>query len=231
MANVQTAAQTATASLIPTSVPSGPPFTSPWAKFRNPPTDPAGFWSAVGHDAMVGGLVLQLGTQPHGATAPSTSGSMYIGYQWEGYLPAGIPNITVRFHLGPVSVRPNGGNVSTLLVAQLFGPQGQLADVEQPPANRADSWWALRITSPILLQAGQYRLRFGVGLVSQYQGSAAPYGEIIVKDSSVTYQSFRVPGVESVSALPAHLSDEAAFVVEQISEQDAARERLTRLGI
>jgi hypothetical protein len=224
MANVQATAQTATA-----SVPSGPPFTSPWAKFRNPPTDPAGFWSAVRHDAMVGGLVLQLGTQPHSATAPATSGSMYIGYQWEGYLPAGIPNIIVRFHLGPVTVRPNGGSVSTLLVAQLFGPQGQLADIAQPPANPSDSWWVLRVTSPVALQAGQYTLRFGAGLVSQYQGSAAPYGEIIVKDSSLTYQNPQA-GVESVSALPAHLSDESAFVVEQISEQDAARERLALLG-
>ncbi len=212
-----------------TNVPSGPPFSAPWAKFRNPPTDPAGFWSAVRHDAMVGGLVLQLGTQPHGATAPATSGTLYIGSQWEGYLPAGIPNITVRLHLGSVSVRPSGGSVSTLLLAQFFGPQGQLAAVAQPPANPGDSWWVLRVTSPAALQAGQYTLRFGAALICQFQGSAAPYGEIIVKDSSVTYQNHQA-GVESASALPASLSDEAAFVVEQISEQDAARERLALLG-
>ncbi|HEY4591303.1 MAG TPA: hypothetical protein VIJ61_02780 [Thermoanaerobaculia bacterium] len=225
MATTQTAAATA----ISTGVPAAPPFTAPWAKFRNPPTDPAGYWNAVRYDPMVGGLVLQLGTQAHPATAPSTSGSMYIGYQWEGYLPGGLLEFTVRLHLGPVSILPNGGSTTPLLLAQLFGPQGQLADDALPPANRSDSWWVLRVKAPVPLQAGQYKFRFGAAIVSQYQGSQAPYCEVIVKDSSVTYSS-GVEGTTAASLLSADLHDESAFFVEHVSEQDAARERLAALG-
>jgi hypothetical protein len=226
MATTQTAAA---ATAVSPGIPAAPPFTAPWAKFRNPPTDPAGYWSAIRHDPMVGGLVLQLGTQPHPATAPATSGSMYIGYQWEGYLPGGLIDITVRLHLGPVSILPNGGSTTPLLLAQLFGPQGQLADDALPPANRADSWWVLRVKAPVPLQAGQYKLRFGAAIVSQYQGSQTPYGEVIVKDSSVTY-STALQGAAAESLLPAGLSDESAFFVEHVSQQDAARERLAALG-
>ncbi|MFL6233437.1 MAG: hypothetical protein ACJ76N_09925 [Thermoanaerobaculia bacterium] len=226
MATTQTAAAATTVS---PGIPPAPPFTAPWAKFRNPPTDPAGYWSAIRHDPMVGGLVLQLGTQPHPATAPATSGSMYIGYQWEGYLPAGLIDITVRLHLGPVSILPNGGSTIPLLLAQLFGPQGQLADDVLPPANRSDSWWVLRVKAPVPLQAGQYKFRFGAAIVSQYQGSQTPYCEVIVKDSSVTYSTALQAAAES--PLSAALSDESAFFVEHVSEQDAARQRLAALGV
>ena len=223
-----TTTQTATATAISTGVPAAPPFTDPWARFRNPSTDPAGYWSAVRYDPMAGGLVLQLGTQSHPATAPSTSGSMYIGYQWEGYLPGGLLELTVRLHLGPVSILPNGGSTTPLLLAQLFGPNGQLADDALPPANRSDSWWVLRVKAPVPLQAGQYKFRFGAAVVSQYQGSQTPYCEVIVKDSSVTYSSGQT--ATATSLLSAGLNDESAFFVEHVSEQDAARERLAALG-
>ena len=226
MSNLQTATAEAIATTVP--VPSGPPFTSPWTRFRNPPTDPSGFWTAIRHDVWNGAILLQLGTQPHPITTPPTGGSLYVGYNWAGYLPAGRHNFTVRFHVGPVSLRPNGGQVEGLLLAQLFGPHGQLADIIPVPANRLDSYWTLRVTSPSDLKAGQYTFRFGAALISNYQRDQMPYGEIIVKDSSVSYDGSALGQLQSLddeSGLPAILSDEKSFLFEEVSEEQAVRER------
>jgi hypothetical protein len=231
MSSLQTAALEAEATAV-VPVPQGPPFTSPWTRFRNPPTDPPGFWSSIRHDVLNGALLLQLGTQAHPITTPPTSGSVYIGYNWAGYLPAGRHNFTVRFRVGPVSLLKNGGSVEALLVAQLFGPHGQLADVVPIPATRTEADWVLRVTSPFDLRAGQYTFRYGIALISNYQRDQKPYGEIISRSSSVTYDGTALAGLQSLgdeSGLPAILNDETSFHFEEVSEEQAAKERRSLL--
>jgi hypothetical protein len=231
MSSLQTAAAEATAAAV-VPVPQGPPFTSPWTRFRNPPTDPAGFWSAIRHDVMNGALLLQLGTQAHPITTPPTGGSVYIGYNWAGYLPAGRHNFTVRFRVGPVSLAQNGGHVEALLLAQFFGPHGQLADFVPIPATRTEADWVLRVTSPFDLRAGQYTFRFGIALISNYQRDQKPYGEIIARSSSVTYDGTALAGLQSLeeeSGLPALLSDEKSFLFEEVSEEQMLKERRSLL--
>ena len=231
MSKLDTAtAHAALAANAATPVPSAPPFTAPWGRFRNPPQDPPGYWSAIRHDVWNGSFVMQLGTLPHPATSPQTNGSLFVGYQWMGYLPAGRHNFTVRVHLGPVSQRPNGGQVQAFLLAQLFGPQGQLADFIDLPASRFDSYWSLRVTAPTVLKAGNYTFRFGGGIVSSFQRDQTPYGEIICKDSSAVYDcSTAVQGLAKDTALPATFADERSFLVQQVSEQEAARSRMAGL--
>jgi hypothetical protein len=185
---------------VGSGIPAAPPFCPPWQKFRSPATNPPGFWTAVNHDIWTGGLVLQLGTVPHGSTTPLTYGSLSAGYFWQGYLCAGWHSLTVRFQLGPVTLRPNGGSISGKVFASIGGP------AELPLRERKNFYKAAAVASGACIyltinayfeEAGTYKLYLGGQLDSSYSCSASPYGEIIASRIEVTHCG---PGFQAVGA-------------------------------
>ena len=176
----------AAASVIPTA----PPFCPPWQKFRSPAANPPGFWTAVNHDIWTGGFVMQLGTAPHSATAPLTNGTLQVGWFWQGYLNAGWNSLTVRFQLGPVTLRANGGAVAAKVYANLGGP------LEVPIRERKHFHRMSAVSSGACIyltinadleESGTYKLYLGGQLDSSYACAASPYAEIICARTEVTH--------------------------------------------
>lgn len=181
----------ATAAIAAASViPSAPPFCPPWQKFRSPATNPPGFWTAVGHDVWTGGIVMQLGTTPHGPATPLTRSSLQAGYHWQGYLCSGWHSITIRFQFGPVTLHQNGGTVTGKVYAHLGGPL-ELPIRERRHFNKSAavvSKGCVYVTINAYLEdAGTYKLLLGGQLDSEYSCSANPYGEIICSRIEVTH--------------------------------------------
>ena len=191
MSQTQTLSPTADAVAAAASgIPAAPPFCPPWQKFRSPATNPPGFWTAVGHDIWTGGLVIQLGTAAHPSTAPLTRGSLQAGWYWQGYLNAGWNSLTVRFQLGPVTLRPNGGSVAGKVYANLGGPAEVLPRERQHfhrMAAAVSGACTYLTINAYLENSGTYKLYLGAQIDSEYACAASPYGEIIVARTEVTH--------------------------------------------
>jgi hypothetical protein len=223
----QPSAATADALTATTLVPNAPPFIDPWKKFRSPATNPPGFWTAVKHDAWTGGFVMQMGTVPHSASTPPTSGVLLVGYQWDGYLPEGQQSLIARFQLGPVSKLARGGQVQANVFLQLRGPIGQFFD--EAPAVR-DGIVYLKINPPVALRAGLHQIRVGAYIANSYAGTADPYAEIINNRTELLYcppylqAAGAAQGVQPESA--GLQIDEKKLDLQKISLEDTVKSRL-----
>jgi hypothetical protein len=231
----QTQPSAAEAVAIASVIPSAPPFYPPWQKFRTPATNPAGFWTAVGHDVWTGGIVMQLGTIPHGPTTPQTWGALQAGYHWQGYLCSGWHSITVRFQFGPVTLHQNGGTITGKVYASLGGP------LEFPIRSRRHFNQSAAVISKgcvyvtinaYLEDAGTYTLRLGGQLNSGYSCSANPYGEIICSRIEVTHcpPSFQAVGAAKGVA-PAALPETQPFKEGEVALIDIDLEKEPRVSL
>jgi hypothetical protein len=162
-----------------------PPFLTPWRVIDS--AEPPGFWKAVGVDPWRGTWVMQLGTDPHPATAPLTAGELVVGFRFTGFLRAGYHTFLVRFANGPVSVSPNGGQISASLFLNVDGRgTSQIA--------QRNSVQYLQVAR-YLTVGGTHTISFGGLIRSAFQGAASPYAEII---SGAEFRHF--PGVASLGA-------------------------------
>ena len=178
--------------LSATSVPLAPafagqaPFSGVWSTFPrdgNYPPLPQpcpGFWAAVRHYPLSGGIVTQLGAQPGTGVADCFQP---VGYRFD-FTPT-IPyelifNLTLN--LGPVTARPRYGQVYTLALLQIWGPY-----------NRYDEDFATNLTSNtgislcvrLQMQPGvRHTLQFWVAS-SVHNAGYQSYSEIIVDRASL----------------------------------------------
>jgi hypothetical protein len=165
----------------------GEPYNGVWKYFpvdgNYPPKQPLpcpGFWSAIRHYPLSGGIVSQLGAQPGTGLSACSQG---VGYRFD-FTP-NIPHVLIfnlTLNLGPVSLRPRGGSVSTFAALQIWGPN-----------NRYDEHFKVNLISntgvslcvSLQMQPGvRHTLQF---LVAQfvYNAGYQSYGEIIVNSASL----------------------------------------------
>jgi len=211
-------------------IPATPPFWG-WSKIEYP--EPAGYWKAVRIDLATGGWVMQLGADPHPATAPYTPGQIVVGFQWRGYLSAGFHTFLVRFQTGPVSIRPNGGQISAALFLDVDG-RGI------PQAAQSNSVQYLQVNR-FLNYGGIHSVSLGGILTAAYTGAASPYGEIINFRSELNHFPPPYPAAAGAQAAAAPegldgldgevLFDAKKLKTVEISPRKEAQARLDSLTV
>ena len=197
---------------------------------------PPGFWIAAGNrDVWSGGVVMQMGTQPHSPATAPTAGQLYVGYQWQGVLEPGFYTFQVRFDVVSVSRGTRGGgSLQTCLFTKLEGP-----GISRPSYKFLEvsgGGICYMAESVFAIAAGTYALQVGGFIGSFYQGSQDPYAEIILRRTEVV-RSRGFAGSQ-VQALGLEAEQEAGFtaadepqdlIVEEVSLEKLAKERLANL--
>lgn len=177
--------------LVASSMPLAPPcagqapYSGVWSIFPQdgnyPPLPPPcpGFWSAVRHYPLSGGIVAQLGAQPGTGVANCYQP---VGYRFD-FTPT-VPYeliFNVTLNLGPVSLRPHYGQVYTLALLQIWGPYGYDEDYTYNLTSGAGISLCVRLQ----MQPGaRHLLQFWVTSIV-YNAGYQSYGEIIVNRSSL----------------------------------------------
>lgn len=175
------------------SLPLGPPFAGQapfngvWSIFpprdgNYPPLPPPcpGFWAAVRHYPLSGGIVSQLGAQPGTGLANCYQD---VGYRFD-FTPT-IPyelSFNLMLELGPVSLRPRYGYVYTLALLQIWGPYNRY---DEDFATNLISGSGISLCVRLQMQPGvRHTLQF---LVSPaiFNAGYQSYGEIIVHRASL----------------------------------------------
>ena len=209
-----------------TCIVSAPPFLAPWCVINSP--EPKGFWKAVKVDPWPGAWVMQLGVNPHPATAPYTAGELIAGFRWSGSLPTGYHTFLVRFANGPITANASGGQVSAKLFLNVDG-----VGTSQVAQSRCVQY--LQISR--FLVGGIHTISLGGIIQSAFKGSASPYAEILMARAEFTHfpagiglsagaQAEAAP--ESVAGEPEgeRLFDEKKLQTVEIVARETAQARL-----
>ncbi len=231
MSLTKTQPATETAVAASTCIVSAPPFLAPWCVINSP--EPPAFWKAVGVQPWPGSWVMQLGVDPHPATAPYTAGQIIAGFQWSGYLPTGYHTFLVRFANGPITANASGGQISAKLFLNVDG-----VGTSQVAQSRCVQY--LQVARYLL--GGTHTISLGGIIQSAFKGSASPYGEILMARAEFTHfpagfglsagaQAEAAP--ESLAAEPEgeRLFDEKTLQTVEIAARETAQARLDSLLI
>lgn len=201
------------------------PYSGVWSIFPRDGNSPplplpcTGFWAAVKHFPLSGGIVTQLGAQPGTGFALC---SQSVGYRLD-FIPtvshALIFNLTLN--LGPVTLRPRNGSISTFAALQIWGPN-----------NRYDEHWKPNLTSgagislcvSLQMQPGvRHTLQFAVGQYV-YNVGYQSYGEIIVNKASLEARFPYGVQVAEAPSLDAAAEKESLLVLIDRDKQQKGQE-------
>ena len=170
-----------------------------WSTFPPdyPPLQPPpcpGFWAAVKHFPLSGGIVAQLGAEP--GTGQFICGH-YAAYQYEFRPNVAyelVFNLTLNF--GPISRRPRYGQIYTWAVLQVWGPNG----FDRHLRDDLNSYAGITLSVRLQMEPRQtHYLNFGVVPVVENAGYQS-YGEIIVKSASLEARyPYGVQAAETIS--------------------------------
>ncbi|MGB7925845.1 MAG: hypothetical protein WCF57_21580 [Pyrinomonadaceae bacterium] len=174
------------------------PFNGSWSKFPYPPpTSPCpGFWSAVRHYPLNGGMVAQVGAHP--GTGSALCGQ-HVGFQYAFTAPLACEMVfNLTLNLGPVTRVPRGGQVSAWATLQLTRGDGGYCcppDINYDVPSNTGITLCIR---PQIQARQRYILTFGILPIVQNAGYQS-YGEIIANSANL---EARYPyGVQVAQAL------------------------------